>query len=59
MLFYSCLLVKNHKLSKTDSIGNLLIPQIKFELKANIMECIEGKSLTEQHISLAPSISYE
>ena len=52
-------LVRNHKGSKTDSIGNLLIPQIKIELKANIIESIEAKRLTEQQVSLAPSISYE
>lgn len=52
-------LVKNHKGSKTDSIGNLLIPQMKFELKAHIVQSIEEKRLTEQHVSLAPSISYE
>ncbi|XP_031640462.1 protein rigor mortis [Contarinia nasturtii] len=51
--------LKNHRFSKTNSIGNLLIPQIQYDLKANIIENIEGKSLTEQHVSLAPSISYE
>lgn len=51
--------MKNHKGSKTDSIGNLLIPQMKFELKAHIVQSIEEKRLTEQHVSLAPSISYE
>lgn len=53
------ILVKNHKGSKTESIGNLLIPQISFGLKAHIIQCIEEKRLTEQHVSLAPSISYE
>lgn len=51
--------MKNHKTSNTGSIGNLLIPQINFELKENIVESIEEKRLTEQQISLAPSISYE
>lgn len=50
---------KNHKKSKTESIGHLLIPQINFGLKANIIESIEEKRLTEEQISLAPSISYE
>lgn len=51
--------VKNHRHSKTESIGNLLIPQINFELKANIIDSIEQKRLTEQQVSLAPSVSYE
>lgn len=51
--------VKNHRSSNTGSIGNLLIPQINFELKSNIIQSIEEKRLTEQQISLAPSISYE
>lgn len=51
--------VKNHRGSKTDSIGNILIPQINFDLKTNIIQSIEEKSLTEQQVSLAPSISYE
>lgn len=51
--------VKNHKGSKTESIGNLLIPQINFELKSHIVQSIEEKRLTVQHVSLAPTISYE
>lgn len=51
--------VENHKQSKTESIGNLLIPQIDHNLKENIMDCIQAKNLTPQHIALAPSISFE
>lgn len=51
--------LKNHRDSKTLSIGNVLIPQLCGDLKSEIVKNIESKMLNEQHISLAPSISYQ
>lgn len=51
--------LKNHHDSKIVSIGNVLIPQLCGNLKSEILKNIESKTLTEQHISLAPSISYQ
>lgn len=53
------LTVENTKASALGSIGNILIPQMNNNLKDEIMAKIEAKLLTELHISLAPSISYE
>lgn len=57
--FRTLKLVQNHKRSKTVSIGNLLIPQINFNLKESIIDSITAKKLTSLQIALAPSISYE
>lgn len=51
--------LNGHKISKTESIGNLLIPQINSNLKTDIMFSIETRKLTQQQIALAPSISFE
>lgn len=51
--------LRNHHSSGTKSIANILIPQIKGDLKQEILKCIQIKKLNEWHISLAPTISYE
>lgn len=44
--------------SKTESVAHILIPQLKHELQADILDKIEKKTLTEQHVALAPMISF-
>lgn len=51
--------MQNHKSSKTESIGNLIIPQLNYHLKENTVDSITAKKLTQQQIALAPSVSYE
>lgn len=58
MCVYFFNLVENHRKSKTESIGSLLIPQINSDLKALITKSKEVKRLTELELSLAPSISH-
>ncbi|XP_055539791.1 protein rigor mortis isoform X2 [Wyeomyia smithii] len=50
---------KNHYVSRTSSIGTILLPQIAFRLKEVIIERIASRTLTDQLVALAPSISYE
>ncbi|XP_053694685.1 protein rigor mortis [Sabethes cyaneus] len=50
---------KNHNESRTSSIGTILLPQIAFRLKEVIIERIASRTLTDQLVALAPSISYE
>lgn len=41
------------------SFGTIILPQLTDDLKDDILERIESKSLTEVHVSISPSISYE
>lgn len=50
---------KNHHIAHTASIGAILLPQIGFRLKEEILQRIASKRLTEQLVALAPSVSYE
>ncbi|XP_065090276.1 protein rigor mortis isoform X2 [Ochlerotatus camptorhynchus] len=50
---------KNHIVAHTASIGTILLPQIGFRLKEEIIRRIASKTLTDQLVALAPSISYE
>ncbi|KAJ6642190.1 Protein rigor mortis, partial [Pseudolycoriella hygida] len=50
--------LQNHKDSTTNSVGQLFIPQLNFNLEAEINEYITTKKLTPQHVSLAPMISF-
>ncbi|XP_058815393.1 protein rigor mortis-like isoform X2 [Topomyia yanbarensis] len=50
---------KNHHDGRTSSIGTILLPQIGFRLKEEIVERIASRTLTDQLVALAPSISYE
>lgn len=50
---------KNHIAAHTASIGTILLPQIGFRLKEEIIRRIASKTLTDQLVALAPSISYE
>ncbi|XP_058451329.1 protein rigor mortis isoform X2 [Malaya genurostris] len=50
---------KNHHEARTSSIGTILLPQIGFRLKDEILERIASRTLTDQLVALAPSISYE
>ncbi|KXJ76949.1 hypothetical protein RP20_CCG008598 [Aedes albopictus] len=50
---------KNHHMANTASIGAILLPQIGFRLKEEIIRRIASKRLTDQLVALAPSISYE
>lgn len=51
--------VRQTKISSPDAIGNILLPQMNNDLKAQIMARTEAKLLTPQHVALAPSISFE
>ncbi|XP_055379595.1 protein rigor mortis [Condylostylus longicornis] len=51
--------LRNHQTSGTKSIANLLIPQITGDLKEEILKCVQNKKMTEWHVSLAPTISYD
>lgn len=50
---------KYHHVTHTASIGTILLPQVGFRLKEQIIERIASKTLTDQLLALAPSISYE
>lgn len=50
---------KNHIIGHTASIGTILLPQIGFRLKEEIIRRIASKTLTDQLVALAPSISFE
>ncbi|XP_055597200.1 protein rigor mortis [Uranotaenia lowii] len=49
----------NHRHSTSSSIGTVLLPQINFQLKEVIIERIASGTLTDQLLSLTPSVSYE
>ncbi|XP_055634618.1 protein rigor mortis [Toxorhynchites rutilus septentrionalis] len=51
--------IKNHHDFHTASIGTILLPQIGFRLKEEIIARIASKTLTDQLVALAPSISYQ
>ncbi|XP_073844710.1 gem nuclear organelle associated protein rigor mortis [Musca autumnalis] len=50
--------LKNHQNSETKGISNLYMPQVNGTLKDEILRCVQNKQLSEWHVSLAPSISY-
>lgn len=41
------------------SFGTIILPQLTDDLKDDILERIENKTLTEVHVSISPSISYD
>lgn len=50
---------KYHHETHTSSIGTILLPQVGFRLKEEIVQRIASKTLTDQLVALAPSISFE
>lgn len=48
-----------HHASNTSSIGTILLPQVGFRLKEQIIERIASKTMTDQLLALTPSISFE
>jgi hypothetical protein len=45
--------------SETNVMSGLVLPQMTDELKSEITERITSKTLTEMHIAISPSVSYE
>lgn len=50
--------VRNQQTSDSKSISNILTYQVNTNLQQEIVKRIETKSLTEWHVSLAPSVSF-
>lgn len=50
--------IRNQQTSDSKSISNILTHEINSNLQQEIVKRIETKTLTEWHVSLAPSVSY-
>lgn len=46
-------------MSHSESLAHVIVPQVTNDLKNEILNCINKKELTEQHVALSPMISYE
>lgn len=58
MLFRLYVAVKNHKLSRTESVAHVLIPSLLCELQVEIQaKALDGR-LTESDLAIAPKVSY-
>lgn len=51
-------LVKEHQKQRTNSVANVLVPQLDGDLKTHIEQMIHAKALTREAVALAPSVSY-
>lgn len=54
---YFCLVNEHHK-QRTNSVANVLVPQLGGDLKIHIERLIHEKTLTREALALAPSVSY-
>lgn len=55
----SQLSVEQNKQLNMKSLGGVILPQLTDTLKNDIMERIASKTLTEVHVAVAPSVSFE
>lgn len=59
MLIKKCVLVEQSKQFNQKTQGGVILPQLNDTLKDDITKRIESKSLTEIHVAVAPSVSFE
>lgn len=55
---YICVSVNEHHKQCTNSVANILVPQLGGDLKIHIERLIHTKTLTLEALALAPSVSY-
>jgi hypothetical protein len=56
---YMCFITVENTAPNANSSSISIFCQLTDELKTDLMERISNKTLTETHVALAPSVSYE
>jgi hypothetical protein len=51
--------VEQSKQFNLKTVGGVVLPQLSDTLKSDIIERINTKTLTEVHVAVAPSVSFE
>lgn len=51
--------VEHSKQFNLKSLGGVILPQLNDTLKTDILQRIANKTLTEVHVAMAPSVSFE